>query len=194
MDKKGKKSDLVNRVFGLTSSSDFAERLKEVLDREAQEEIQLDQLDDVVSDDGVVDGQGALEPGHAVMLRDEWFSDDGLLDGQEELGQGRVVALTNEVEELDEFPEMQSGDPHPDTLVENTKRKVKACIALLVSNNVGTCRVGFVSKPFFYLYGNSLHNCIGLVTMLFEESDSKTERERSYRSNGAASIIIEQKQ
>jgi hypothetical protein len=94
---------------------------------------------------------------------------------------------------MDEFPEMQPDDLHPDVLCPVEKRLSKACMAVLLQNDVPTCEVGFVVKPFFYLYGDQIHNRVGIITTMFHKSEYKADRERSHRSNGSGSIIIEPK-
>lgn len=127
---------------------------------------------------------------HGEEVEDPEATNDGEIEDGSISSESDAEEVMN-FEEEDEFPELQRDDALPDASKSKMTVKVKACEAFLIRNDVPTCKVGFVAKPFLNLYGNSLHNRVGLVVKLLHRSYIVSERERSHKGNGMATIFIE---
>jgi hypothetical protein len=72
--------------------------------------------------------------------------------------------------------------------------KENAVKATLLSDDAGIyrkgCTVGFLTKPFLAIYGNATHKRMAEVTELLSESDSATDRKRSYRNCGLCRVVV----
>jgi hypothetical protein len=179
LDKKGKKGVLMERILAHVKSSPSTFDGKSI----ENQSLAPTEDDNVI---GIPDCDDVDEI--VVKIEDDIMQDDMTAEiVEDEILQ--IDSLADVAE--DEFPELQKDQPPPDALGPKTKRMTKAYIALLIRNNVSTCTIGFVAKPFFHLYKESLHNRVGFIKELFSDSPLASDRERSYRGNGVASLIVE---